>query len=463
MVKTLKVLFVLACCSFADCQVMQQIIAGSYPNIVGNPIYVQSVITECSASPCTITALQGFQAGDIEIVESIDLGSATISGASGGGTWALHHSGGTSTIATQSSFTTDLASIVGATTGTTAVSVTFSAAPGAAELQLYEIKPPPGFTASYGTSGSNSSAACTTCTGTALTLSGPAFIFQGVWITGSAASVNGWSSPYTMDNNNNGLAFGLSSGTAPTFTANASGEFVNSTIAFTFTGPGVFTAPTFPVTYSIIQAPNNVLLTGCETANPCTITIPSTGTGHAGLLVMMSKTGASQTNITALTGAGTATIPGTGAGTCNKYSSTGGSITCAIIPSTTSGATTLTVTMNHLDAACCWYDWLELGRSSGTWTLDTQNSSSNAANIFPAGQALTTSGSNDVCFTFVEGQTGTFTGQSYYYLPPYGGGSNNNAPEYGSTGLLFNSNGCPAFNWQNSVSEASVVGTIALK
>jgi len=132
----------------------------------------------------------------------------------------------------------------------------------------------------------------------------------------------------------------------------------------------------------------------------CTLSISSTGSGH--LLVLVYATGYSPgTSISSVTGGGTWVA----SGACVSQDTTGGSgIDIAYVLSSSSGTTSLSITVSHSDTLAA-FAFAEY--SGGTASLDgsCQTISNQSASTHPLSAAITTAGTNDLIVTGVE-QTG---------------------------------------------------------
>ena len=277
---------------------------------------------------------------------------------------------------------------------------------------FYEMLPPPGSTASYDGSGNAfSSAACSTCTGAAISgLTGTDVIIQNPG-GGPQANWNAWSAPYITTANGSGICLNCTSGAAPTVQFSGSSthpEFM--AIAFK-SFLGTFTPPTKQ--YSI----RNYTANGGQTCTPsgCTLTIPATAAGN--LLFLESGDG-SGTFITSVSGGGTWVVP-SGPNTCRLASSIAGqnmSASCAYVLSSTAGATSLTITMSG-SANTAFAYWEVTSTTGGVFSFDTQGSHIDTSRAFNfPGQSLSISGANDVIFQLAWDAGGS-AGPSYYAQP----------------------------------------------
>jgi hypothetical protein len=173
-----------------------------------------------------------------------------------------------------------------------------------------------------------------------------------------------------------------------------------------------FTPPATP--FTLVQAYN---MPGNNTAASCTPacsaqTIPSTGSGNL-LVLVAADYGASGTYISSVSAGGMSfTIP-TGANTCKIATTTGRTLSCAYVLSSTSGVTSVTPTMSGSDSTVV-FAWYEVHRPTGSFVLDVQNSSQRAAATSFLGADLTAlTGTNDFLLQCEVG-AGGMSSQSLY-------------------------------------------------
>jgi hypothetical protein len=366
-------------------------------------------------------------------------------------------------------FNWDIAYSTSGSSGTTSITVNLSGAAGPTTGDLFyinfiELLPPAGFTGAYDTGGIVHSASCTTCSGVALTLTGTDAVIQAT-TGGDHTSFSQFSSPYFTEyisnaGNVTGVALNTTSGTAPTIVAQPSGPMDGAAIAFKSTA-GTFTPPT-PV-FSLVNLASTVndseVWLNCSPT--CSLTIPSTGTGH---LLFVQVSDESGTNLSAITGGGTWVIP-SGSNTCAKNNS-GITTSCAYVLSSSSGATTLNMTMTG-SSGNIGVMYYEVARTSGSFVLDAQNSTSITTVASPqSGQGLTLTGTNDVIFQEIASADANVPlAQSLYPQPLLKTSqaqvfANNNA----STGVLLNStNGAAPSYLTFATGDPAVVSAVAFK
>jgi hypothetical protein len=312
---------------------------------------------------------------------------------------------------------------------------------------FYEILPPAGSTASFDTAGTAAQASCSgPCTGVPLTLSATDAVLQ-ILNGNGTVGWNAWSSPYFTNTNGDGFYLNATSGTAPTVAVGtpANGG-VFSAIAFK-SSLGSFTPPTSSMSLVNYSSTNG----GNLNCNPsCSLAVTSTGAGH--LLYLQSAT-LNGTHITAASGGGAWVIPG---GCQIAIPSTGDTLSCAYVLSSTAGATSLSITMSGNSAVG--FAASEVFSTSGPFSFDVLGSATNSASSTPVGVSLTLTGANDAIFQaiFVPGGT---SGVSWYPLPANFPFFSNNAAQ----ALLLNaSTGVRPF-WINQQNNVTVVTAVAFK
>lgn len=350
-----------------------------------------------SISQCTIGGSQiaPTKAGSVWVIQVMTPNNVTITSVTGGGgTWVKCPNCHTFN---PSSFSIDAWYNLSGNAGTTQnITIKLSGLSGAFfNINFFEALPPAGTTASYDDSGSVIRNNCTTCTSVALSnITGTDIIFHNPG-GASQASWNSWSSPYIEDMNGGAYSLNTTSGAAPTTTFTGNSNPIFLAIAFK-SSAGVFTPPSYQTQNSMLQFKQIQ-----QTCNPtCTFTLPqATGAGH--LLFVMA--GALSFNfITNVTGGGTWTVP-SGANTCRiAYTNSGtpssnNELSCAYALTSTSGATSINVTMNS--GTNTGFGIWEVASSTGLpFSLDTQGSTVNANSANPPGQPLSITGPNDVIF-----------------------------------------------------------------
>jgi hypothetical protein len=266
----------------------------------------------------------------------------------------------------------------------------------------------------------------TLCTLGGMTLSGTDGI---IGIIDSSSTVGSFNAPYQIDSVGNVFATDASS--APALTVKTSGIFILTNIAFKssagiyITNPNVFTNR-FPAPG---DTTGNALSYQLNCSPTCSLTLPGTSV-NGDLLFLSNGANAVNATISSISGAGTWVIP-TAANTCQNTTVSGNPLGCGWVLSSTSGATTISITMSTNCTSCNFF-LMDIGRTSGSFVLDAQNSSSVATGVNPVvGQTLALTGTVDVCFVEAEWTSNTpFEYVNQYY--PLPGGKN----EFGTPGIL---------------------------
>jgi hypothetical protein len=419
--------------------------------------YLQDVNNnaDCSgATTCTFgVAFPATTAGSVWVAALFTGNNVTMSSVSGGGGTWTHCPTSCHNFTTPSNV--DAMYNLTGSSGTTNITVTASAnGSGGYGIEFIELLPPSGYTASIDATGSNGSSSCSSCTGVGLTVTGTDAIVQLPTVNNGLDLWNLFSSPYTTTTFGNGIALNTSSGTAPTF-QQSGGASTAAVAGLAFkTTAGTFTPPT--QVFSMV----NITMNPGSASNcspTCSITIPSTGSGH---LLFVQATNPNTASISSISGGGTWVIP-SGSNTCKiLLTSTNDQTSCAYVLSSTSGVTSLSVTMNT-NTVNGYFVVYEVSRSSGSFTLDAQNSSQVSASFHPNGQGLTLSGSIDVLFQtmYCPGGATTLT------LYPGPRSSLGNQIQQGdtSTGFLLNSSNGTAPIWINPQNNATAVTGVAFQ
>jgi len=372
--------------------------------------FIQDSYTDCGAvSSCSVPTcatgaycMSPTTSGTVWVAAIVvgDNGSThpTISSVTGGGgSWNLCAASACHTFVS-GQMGSDAAYNFTGTAGTTTITVNLSAtATSYFHIIFVELLPPSGYSASLDGVAVNNSSSCHICTAASPTVTQTDAIVQIPQFSCCYSDFNGWSSPYITDYNSIGICLNCSSGAAPTYTMATDVEHGSGP------GPQVFTALAFkstagtfttPAPFSLVQyaMPGNSSTISCSPT--CNLTVPSTGSSHLLFLVEIDQSGVNN-YMTGVTGGGTWVVPSacrSGRATAN------GEISCAYVLSSTSGATTLQVTMNSNSTSLFAY-W-EISRSVGSFVLDAGSATVNtaiASGVIP-GVALTLSGTNDVIF-----------------------------------------------------------------
>jgi hypothetical protein len=297
-----------------------------------------------------------------------------------------------------------------------------------------------------GSTATGGSGGCAPCTGPAFTLTATDGVIE---IIDTNATVTNPSASYPLDFVGNVFAFDLTSGTGISF--GTTSYFSLTGVAFKSSG-GSYSPPSKPFS-NLALGPPTSFLTSPSTCSPTcsSIALPITVNTSGALIIVFAQPtpGSTQTTLASITDnkGNTYTVP-TGASTCQQ---TGGTIdlSCGYSVITTTGVTTLTPVMNANTTA--YFMYYLISASSGTITLDAQNSShSSSSSATVTGQTLSLSGTVDACFSEM-GWAGTGTSPietaGYLYIGPqganfFGGFSQNNA-NGGSMISLNQRNGNP--------------------
>jgi hypothetical protein len=279
----------------------------------------------------------------------------------------------------------DLAYAVNGASGATYVTVNFSGTPSSSVgpyVDFLEGLPPtcggsPCTNAfdGYVWNGESNDSCGSGCTGSALTVTATDMIFG---LMDSSNTVGNFVAPYSIDPPGN--MFGINSTTGPAYQITTGGWYALSEMSFKLTY-GTFTVPSAPFTYANGPTPpsNTWLPTAVTTStcNPsCTLTLPAT-TPSGDLLMLIAAPQPGNTGvISSVSSGGTWVVP-TGANTCQNTSVIG--MSCAYTLSSSSGATTLSVTMSA--NASYQFSYTDIHRTSGSFSLSGQNSVSNSSSL----------------------------------------------------------------------------------
>jgi hypothetical protein len=311
-------------------------------------------------------------------------------------------------------FNQDAAYKVGGSAGTTSITVTLTSAPsGFYGIAFVELLPPSGYTASLDKTGATVATGCTACVGVPLTLTATDAIIQFQEEQGNDGNQgwNAWNSPYITDPVNNGIYLNATSGAAPTLNQTPSGTINFSALAFKSTAGSFSYATPSPLFTLVANTPASA--SGVSCSPTCSLTIPSTGSGH--LLFVAVHSASSSDFLSSASGGGTWVVP-SGAGTCKLNNSTTIQESCGYVLSSTSGVTSITFTMSA--SGTYGFTTFEVSRSTGSFMLDTEGSTTiSTSTLANVGPALTLGGTNDVIFQQAGGQG--FINNVTYYPQPY--------------------------------------------
>lgn len=163
-------------------------------------------------------------------------------------------------------------------------------------------------------------------------------------------------------------------------------------------GPAKIVGPTsIPLTSGITWTiPHDTVNTGCTLpTSSCSITIPSTTAGNAGILFMLASSNITISSITGATFTACRTVGGN-INTCAAFQSGSGANDASYILSLPGGVTSLTVNLSGTESAFLSIEFVEIHRSTGTATLDASGAVTNTTCTLCSGVALTLSGTNEI-------------------------------------------------------------------
>jgi hypothetical protein len=422
--------------------------------------YVQdSLATFCvgPASSCDLTTgnILPTTAGTVWVVAVQTTNNVIISSVTGGGgTWTLCPASSCHLFNSTLGRNVDMAYNLSGNAGTSSIRVNLSGNSGTIlGVNFFELLPPFGSTASFDAAGTTSSTSCSgTCTGVALSITGTDAIIQSLHAN-STNRWNAWSSPYTTLPLGEGLLLNATNGAAPTATVSGTGAVTNA-IAFKSTA-GSYSPPPQPM--SVVNYTVNTL--GINCSPNCSIPIPSTGSGHLLYMEMANITG---NFISSVSGGGTWAVP-TGANSCriSMVLSGNDALSCAYVLSSTSGVTSLNVTMNG-NANNTYFAIWEIASTSGAFSFDTQGSATNSASPNPSGVTLSLTGANDVIFQsiFVPGGSSSV---GFYPMPRIPGQATQFYNNQAASAVLLNTRDGAAPLWIDQQNQATVVTGVAFK
>ncbi len=303
----------------------------------------------------------------------------------------------------------------GASAGTDAWTVNLSTATsGWGNVFLFEALPPSGYTGSFDSCGVSIQSDVETMTAAATSPTATDIIYQltAVQDTGAAGELNNWSSPYLTDFNGNGICLNCTSGTAPTFTAQAADWGAIPGIAFK-SSAGTYT----PLTkiFSGVQQATVGGDGGTESCSSsgCTLTLSqATGSGNFGMLCSAANLDG---YITSVTGAGTWTTSTNLQGVTNGYYTS-----CVYNLSLTSGVSSLTVKTGA--SGTYGFMYLEYRRNDAkSWTVDqipSPVSTSGTSGKYTGPAFSSATGTNDLRFDIFVASGAIGASTLYYGIQP---------------------------------------------
>lgn len=282
------------------------------------------------------------------------------------------------------------------------------------------------------------------CTGSSMSITATDGII-GIYDS-SGGTVNNFVTPYNDDYVGN--MFAVDAISAPAYQVTGPSWYTLNQFAFKSQG-GAFTPPSAPFAWANATTTDaNIVLPNRTTSQPCnpscSLTLgASTPTGHLAFLWAIGIGNAGV--ISAISNGGTWVIP-TGANTCQQTGVTIAGLSCGFILATTSGATSLSLTMST--NGNYQFGYFDVSKSPGPITLDSQNSSFNSGGGSSVTGASVTITGPSVCFyNFAYSPASAANASinlSYYPLP---WNSNNWMMDgiHGSMGMLLNvRSGTPA-------------------
>jgi len=235
---------------------------------------------------------------------------------------------------------------------------------------------------------------------------------------------------------------------APTVVmANSQAGAVVNALAFS-SSLGSFTPPV-----PLFSAVNYTNPQGVQCSNTCALTIPATGSGH---LLYLEAANQSSTFISSVSGGGNWVV----ASACQiAGASPVHALSCAYALSSTSGATSVDVTMTG--SSNNYFAIWEIAAASGGFVLDGNPvAAANAASLDPAGVTLNLTGANDVIFQSID-VPGGISGNSLY-PQPYNLG---NGPQFwvgqAANVVLLNTTDGAAPHYANPQNNQTIVSAIA--
>jgi hypothetical protein len=421
------------------------------------------VITSCNAgsSSCIFqnNNVIPTTAGSVMLVRIHTPNNVTITSVSGGGgTWQLCPASSCHLFDSAINDNQDIAYSLSGTGGATNFTVNLSgAASGFFGGNFMEFLPPPGSIPSFDAANVSTSATCTTCSGAVLAITATDLIVQVISGNG-AGGTNAWkafSAPYLTDYASDGINLNATSGIAPTITLPSAGADFTG-IAFK-TNLGSYTPPSGSI--SVVNYTSNTQ--AGITCNPsCSFSVPSTGSGH-----LLYLQGGASSFISSVSGGGTWVVPSG----CRIAipGSTGGSLSCAYVLSSTSGAVTVNVTMQSGGPAA--FALWEIASAGSQFSLDNLGTAQRpgSPNLTVPGVALVLSGTNDVIFqsAWISGGSNAI---SLYPGPenPDGQGtffySNNTGLNNAGSAVLLNTTNGTAPIWMNGGTNSAGTGVTGI-
>lgn len=331
-------------------------------------------------------------------------------------------------------------------------------------FQLYEHITPPGYTETYSSSGvvnGGSANTCATCTGgTPTSASTPQNVFEFNDFDGNLPITGyGYSSPWIFDVSSNAVCLDCSNPSAPSYTNTSGTGTIFSWIAFALSANYTVQNP--------ISIANHVAPGTACTSSPCTLTVPSTGSGNLLRIFALATTQGSASYISSVSDGTNSFVVPSGSRSSNATGNQQSSD--AYLLSSTSGKTSLTIAMTQPIQTGVYLSYWEIKKPSGSWTLDSgspQCTLNSTGTYLPSGQALTLNNTSTphVIFQSItsEGGVGGVTLFPWQYnvfgSEAYIGGVGGN---FGSDVALLNTKNGSAPTWSTAEENTITTGVCA--
>lgn len=194
-------------------------------------------------------------------------------------------------------------------------------------------------------------------------------------------------------------------------------------------------------------------------ANPCTVTVTSTGSGHLLVLTATEDSGSAR-YITSASGGGTWVVP---AG-CQSLNAASGATSCAYVLSSSSGTTSVSVTYTAGTALhVTFWEYLVSPGTASFGKTGVQNTTSGATPV--PGVGLTGLGSSDVIFQWVilSASIGGPTAVSGSYIHLLNNAGSSTGLNYSGYASLENSGSGTAPNWTVPTSQQCTAAAITFR
>lgn len=399
--------------------------------------------------------------------------SAYVSGLTGGSATCTFPSNSHITEAISGGGSLSWGYCTGGASGTTSITMNWSAAPNANPyIEFLEVLPPSGYAFASAIAGNSYTPSCTTCTGPALSTTSTATIINALdWQNNPTSFGNPWGSGYQFGYTGwLGIATNAPNGNATTFTEGSAGFAIFSTIALQWNAAYTTNTPLFNITQvsGHDDTNGNVTIPSCS-AGVCTMHIQSTSSGHLLFLWLWNET--TNAFISSITDSGSESwvVP---AG-CKKSALSNGTpytVSCAYVLSSASGVTTLTLN-EAVASGTPGFAMYEVSRTGGSFVFDASAAGTvtNGTQYQVTTPALTITGTNDLAFQTLAEQGGPVAGCASANAPYLGYLSTT----YPSSILDANADAVvgqgytgtvPACVWINpQTTETSIYSTVAFK